>query len=130
MGYRLAGYDVVGCNDIDPGTAADVHMDAMAFLRSVRPRSLDAVIIDPPFSFNQAQRHYRASGGRFLGVGWIPAVRRLAGTRLRRGGLMFCLGWDGNGAGDRRRFELVRVVVCCHGQARNATIMTIDRKKV
>ena len=115
-------------NDIDQETNADKHMDVFEFLKTIPEESLDAVIIDPPFSFNQAAKHYKNSAGKCLGVGWIPAVRREAGKKLRLGGLMFCLGWDANGAGSREKFVLEEVIICAHGQARNATIMTIDRK--
>ena len=115
-------------NDIDPDTSADKHMDVFEFLKTISEQSLDVVIIDPPFSFNQAAKHYKNSAGKCLGVGWIPAVRRLAGEKLKRGGLMFCLGWDANGASNRDKFILEEVIICAHGQARNATIMTIDRK--
>jgi hypothetical protein len=115
-------------NDIDPATKADEHLDVFEFLKIIPEGSLDAVIIDPPFSFNQAAKHYKNSAGKCLGVGWIPAVRREAGKKLKHGGLMFCLGWDANGAGNRKEFVLEEVIICAHGQARNATIMTIDRK--
>lgn len=115
-------------NDIDEKTKADIHLDVFDFLTAIPEESLDAVIIDPPFSFNQAAKHYKNSAGKCLGVGWIPAVRREAGKKLKKGGLMFCLGWDANGAGNRKEFELFEVIICAHGQARNATIMTIDRK--
>jgi len=115
-------------NDIDPETKACRHMDVFAFLQTIRDESLDAVIIDPPFSFNQAAKHYKNSAGKCLGVGWLPAVRREAGKKLKKGGLMFCLGWDANGAGNKRQFDLIEVIICAHGQGRNATIMTIDKK--
>jgi len=122
----------LGCkglrNDIDPETKAEKHMDVFKFLDTIDPESLDIVIIDPPFSFNQAAKHYKNSAGKCLGVGWIPAVRRESGKKLKHGGYMFCLGWDANGAGSREKFVLEEVIICAHGQARNATIMTIDRK--
>lgn len=115
-------------NDIDHQTKAEIHLDVFDFLKAIPEDSLDAVIIDPPFSFNQAAKHYKNSAGKCLGVGWIPAVRREAGKKLKKGGLMFCLGWDANGAGNRKEFILEEVIICAHGQARNATIMTIDKK--
>lgn len=116
-------------NDIDPLTSADTHLDVFAFLSEIVDESLDAVIIDPPFSFNQAAKHYKNSVGKCLGVGWLPAVRREAAKKLKKGGLMFCLGWDANGAGNREMFVLEEVIICAHGQGRNATIMTINKKK-
>lgn len=115
-------------NDIDKNTKAEKHLDVFKFLEKIPEESLDAVIIDPPFSFNQAAKHYKNSAGKCLGVGWIPAVRREAGKKLKPGGIMICLGWDANGAGNKKLFDLIRVIVCAHGQARNATIMTIDKK--
>ena len=115
-------------NDIDIDTAADFHLDVFKFLEMTQPASLDAVIIDPPFSFNQASKHYKNSAGKCLGVGWVSAVRRSAAEKLKIGGLMFCLGWDANGAGNINQFDLIEVIICAHGQARSATIMTIDRR--
>jgi len=115
-------------NDIDPNTKAEYHLDVFEFLKLIKDESQDMIIIDPPFSFNQAAKHYKNSAGKCLGVGWLPAVRREAGKKLKPGGLMFCLGWDANGAGNKRQFELIEVIICAHGQGRNATIMTIDRK--
>lgn len=116
-------------NDIDPETSSECHLDVFDFLNTLPPESVDAIIIDPPFSFNQAAKHYKNSAGKCLGVGWLTAVRRLAGEKIKKGGYMFCLGWDGNGAANREKFNLIEVVVCAHGQTRNATIMTIDQKK-
>lgn len=113
-------------NDIDPNTSADVHMDVFDFLDTIPAGSLDMVIIDPPWSKNQGRKLYH---NKSIDLAWIPRIRRSAGTKLRAGGVMVCLGWDGCGAGDTSGFELERVIVCSHGGTRNATIMTVDRKR-
>ena len=115
-------------NDIDIFTLADYHEDVFNFLNIIPTNYLDGIIIDPPFSFNQAAKHYKNSKGKCLGIGWVSAVRRLAGEKLKVGGYAFCLGWDANGMGNKEKFDLIEVIICAHGQSRNATIMTIDKK--
>lgn len=44
------------------------------------------------------------------------------------GGLAISCGWNSNGFGRNRGFELVRVLLVAHGQHHNDTIVIVERK--
>jgi len=40
----------------------------------------------------------------------------------------YCCGWDSNGFGKNRGFELIELLLVCHGGRHNDTIVTVERK--
>src|SRR5689334_16593750 len=49
-------------NDLNPNTAAEHHMDAEAFLRTIAPGTVDLAIVDPPYSPRQISEAYAEAG--------------------------------------------------------------------
>jgi hypothetical protein len=39
-----------------------------------------------------------------------------------------CFGWNSSGIGIKRGFELIEVLLVCHGGSHNDTIVTVERK--
>ena len=44
------------------------------------------------------------------------------------GGKAICFGWNSNGLGKGRGFELLKVLLVAHGGSKNDTIVTVERK--
>ena len=41
---------------------------------------------------------------------------------------MITCGWNSNGFGKNRGFEIIEILLVAHGQHRNDTIVTVERK--
>ena len=110
-------------NDLNPDTAATHHKDAVAFLASFATRSLEGVLLDPPYSMHQCVVTY--------GVERVIALTPVfdeAARVVREGGTIISFGWNSNGVGVGRGFDIIEVVLIPHGGHHNDTIVTVERK--
>ena len=55
-------------------------------------------------------------------------VKNILAPKVEAGGLAICCGWDSIGFGKNRGFELVEIMLVCHGGRHNDTIVTVERK--
>ena len=121
-------------NDLNPETLAEYHLDAVAFSDLMVERGVvaDAILFDPPYSVRQISEVYQqvgrpvgreeTQGGRLEG-----AVKDRLTRTLRVGGLALSFGWNSIGFGRPRGFEMVEILLCCHGGAHNDTICVVER---
>jgi len=82
-------------NDLNPERDADYHVDAAELGEMFDDRSFDTVVLDPPFSQNQADEHYDGIHARDMG-----AVRKAVAPLVKPGGLIVEFGWNLWGAAD------------------------------
>jgi len=118
-------------NDIDPSTDARFHMDALAFLAKCyeKGKKADVLLLDPPYSKNQIDTHYRNSGVSSYENPRFVAALRAAGHRvLRVGGIAIVCGWNSNGMGMKDKYAWEEILLVAHGGTRNDTIVTVQRK--
>jgi hypothetical protein len=123
-------------NDLNPDTAAEYHMDALAFLQLLSGRGVqsDLIIFDPPYSVDQCRTSYAGFGAQFdaraVQTAWGDwAQHKDAATAiLAPQGVVLSFGWDSNGFGVSRGYELIEMLVVCHGAGHNDTIVTVERK--
>lgn len=119
-------------NDIDPSTTADFHMDALVFLKRFEEGSVDAVLYDPPYSISQVREVYRDLKGTVNLETTSASFWKKNKSQVRRvlkpGGLVVCCGWNSGGMGKVLGFELLHVLLICHGGPHNDTIVTVERK--
>lgn len=120
-------------NDLNPATAADAHLDAVAFCNELAVQGIiaDAVLFDPPYSPRQITELYQSIGrdvttadtqnGRLY-----KAVRTGLDKLLIPGGLAISCGWNSCGFGPH--YETVEILLVAHGGAHNDTIITVERK--
>lgn len=114
-------------NDSDPALLADSHMDGLDFLTSLGATSVNGVLFDPPYSTKQALRKYKPKHNGTAGRSEYQARCKDEIARIvRKGGKAICFGWDSNGIGKTRGFELQRVLLLCHGACHNDTIITVE----
>ena len=119
-------------NDLNPKTAADYHMDAVAFLEMLANDGITAgtVILDPPYSPRQISECYAAAGETAgmkdtQNARLYRDVRKSARRLCRPGSLVLSFGW--NSAGMGKGFEPIELLLVAHGGAHNDTICLAER---
>lgn len=121
-------------NDLNPDTSAQHHMDAGAFCEMLATVvTADLVLFDPPYSPRQISECYKGVG---LEVGMKETQSAVLYKRVRdafdpmvvSGGVVLSFGWNSVGMGIKRGYELVEVLIVCHGGAHNDTICIAERK--
>lgn len=122
-------------NDLNPATKAGCHMQADEFCRRLHRQGIiaDTVLFDPPYSPRQITECYRSIGLAVTSADTQNArlyrtVRDELDQLLRPGGTAISFGWNTVGFGRERGYELVEVVMICHGGAHNDTLVTVERK--
>jgi hypothetical protein len=119
-------------NDLDPSTAASLHMDARDFLLSLAGRDdITTVLFDPPYSPRQISECYASAGLTATmkdtqNARFYKECREAMMTFLRPGAVVLSFGWNsvGMGAG----WERLDTRLVYHGGAHNDTICCADRK--
>lgn len=120
-------------NDLNPAMDTDYHMDALEFLKAQETESADLVLFDPPYSITQASTLYKAYGKKKLEVNvanmkyWAEIKNEISRV-LKVGGRVICCGWNSNGLGKGRNFEMTYLLVVNHGGSKNDTLVTLEYK--
>jgi hypothetical protein len=117
-------------NDINPEREAEFHMDALEFLQAQAEGSVDGVLYDPPYSMRQASECYKGFGKTAFVTSkkyWADCKNEI-GRIIKVGGKVICCGWNSNGLGINRGFEMTRLLVVPHGGSMNDTMITVERK--
>lgn len=119
-------------NDLDPKNAfATHHSEAKEFLMQFHPDSLSGVLFDPPYSPRQITECYKKIGKKTTQQDtqnqWTKE-KDLIALIIKPEGYCISFGWNSNGLGKKRGFEIVEVLMIAHGAAHNDTIITVERK--
>lgn len=121
-------------NDLNPDTAAEYHLLADQFLQVLLDKNVtaDLVLFDPPYSPRQIKECYESVGlkmGRLdaMKTNWHPE-RNLLNRLLVSKGVVISFGWNSMGMGINRGYELIELLLVCHGVGHNDTICTVERK--
>jgi hypothetical protein len=120
-------------NDINPNTAAKFHLHAEKFCKMLAQKGVtaDVVLFDPPYSARQAKECYEGIGHRLSqheSQVLFARVKDSLNELLRIGGLAISFGWNSTGLGKKRGYELLEVLLVCHGRCHNDTIVVVERK--
>lgn len=122
-------------NDINPGTSAQSHQDAEAFLVRLAAENVNAdlALFDPPYSSRQIAEHYRAAGLKVTqedtqGANLFRRVRDAIDNILSPGGIVLSFGWQSVGMGVGRGYEITEVMLVAHGGGHNDTICIAERR--
>lgn len=120
-------------NDLNPEFDTDYHLDALTFLKSLPDSSADLVLYDPPYSITQAAQLYHSYGKEKLEINvanmkyWAECKDHIARI-LKVGGRCLCFGWNTNGIGKSRGFEMTEILIVSHGGSKNDTLCTLEYK--
>lgn len=122
-------------NDINPNTSAEYHMDAIEFLEmyAVGGELADLVILDMPYSPRQISECYQEIGKKVTmadtqSAKLYKAVRDAVLPIVKPDGVVLSFGWNTVGMGKKRGFEIVEIMLCCHGGAHNDTICIAEKR--
>jgi hypothetical protein len=115
-------------NDIE-GRSAQYQMDALEFLQTFNPNEIEGVLFDPPYSVEQCLRRYtpKQKGPAGRAEYWAKCKDEIAHI-IKKGGTSISFGWDSCGVGKKRGFEIVEILLVCHGACHNDTICTVEIK--
>ena len=115
-------------NDLNPNAKAKSHLTALDFLRSLRGE-YDGILFDPPYSLRQMKEVYDSVGipmtGRELAFG---EERELISNLIKPNGYAISFGWSSSGIGKQKGFEIVEILLVCHGGVHNDTIVVVEQK--
>lgn len=122
-------------NDLNPRIHADYHMDAEAFLKFMAEKEVtaDVALFDPPYSTRQISECYKSVG---MEVGMKETQSALLYKRVRDAlmpvltpnAVVLSFGWNTVGMGIKRGFEIIEIMLVCHGGAHNDTICLAERR--
>ena len=120
-------------NDLNPVFDTDYHLDALQFLKGIESKSADLVLFDPPYSISQASEMYKSYGKEKLEINvsnmkyWASIKDEIARILKLNGRVISC-GWNSNGLGKGRGFEMTSVLIVNHGGSKNDTLVTLEYK--
>ena len=121
-------------NDLNPETAAEHHLDSIAFLEKMVADGVkaDLIIFDPPYSPRQIKECYNSIG---LKMGALDAMRTnwmrerdLMNKLQNAGDIVLSFGWNSMGMGKKRNYEIIEGLLVCHGVGHNDTHCMAERK--
>jgi len=130
LGKKIKSYRIDVVANLNPATKAQSHIPARDWLVTLKGL-YKGVIFDPPYSLRQVKECYNSIG---LEMDYADSVhfpidiKNLISPRIMIDGLAVCCGWNSSGIGRRRGFELIEILLVCHGAKRNDTIVTVERK--
>lgn len=118
-------------NDLNTERQTTYHMEAVDFCKMLEGEYA-GVIFDPPYSYRQVSDHYAENGLKASALDtsyqFYNRVMNAICDKVRLGGLAISCGWNSNGFGRRRGFEIIEILIVAHGQHRNDTIVVVERK--
>ena len=118
-------------NDINPESNAEYHLDALDYAK-IMP-DVFGVLFDPPYSPRQLKECYESIGRCFtmrdgqIASRWTE-VKDLIAPKVQIDGFVISFGWNSNGFGMKRGFEIEEILLVAHGSGHNDTIVTVERK--
>jgi hypothetical protein len=121
-------------NDHNPERHAKYHMEAKDFCDRIipNPPGFKGGLNDPPYSYRQVSEHYKVQGLRATRFDtsnqFYNRMMNPLCEKIRPGGLAISFGWNSNGFGKKRGFEIIEIMLVAHGQHHNDTIVTVERK--
>lgn len=121
-------------NDLNSNTQAEYHLDAKIFLEQMVNHGVqaDLVLFDPPYSPRQIKECYDSIGLKMAQMDafrthWKPE-RDLIDQLLADNGIVLSFGWNSIGMGKNRDFEIIEVLLVCHGPGHNDTICIAEKR--
>ena len=118
-------------NDHNPIRNAKSHMEAITFCQGLNGR-YNGVLFDPPYSFTQVKEHYVNLGQPVTkentSMKFYEGVKTAMCEKIKPGGYAISFGWNTNGFGKERGFQIVEIMAVAHGGSKNDTFVTVEQK--
>ncbi len=117
-------------NDINPEIKADFNKDAIKFLKQYKDASVFGILFDPPYSVRQVSECYKKFGYpvtmETTQSKWYSDIKNEIARICY--GKVISFGWNSNGIGKTRGFNMERILLVPHGGPHNDTIVTVEHK--
>lgn len=120
-------------NDLNPHTLANYHMDASDFLIKLQIDGVkaDLIIFDPPYSTRQIAECYNGVGKKGTTKDmqapwskWKEGINAICTTDAT----VLSFGWNTVGMGKKYNFDIIEIMLVCHGGSHNDTICMAEKK--
>jgi spermidine/putrescine-binding protein len=119
-------------NDLNPDCDTMYHLKAIDFLRKCKDNWADGVLYDPPFSVRQVSECYKQFGYEVTQEDtrsdFYTKDKKEVARIVKQGGIVMSFGWNTIGIGKTNGFEIIEILLVCHGGIHNDTICTVERK--
>lgn len=120
-------------NDMNPAAPTLYHMEAIEFANML-PGEFEGVLFDPPYSFRQISEHYKSIGMKATqmqtSMAFYEKIKSALCSKIKQGGLAISFGWNTNGFGKARGFEIIEIMAIAHGGSKNDTLIIVERKSL
>lgn len=124
-------------NDLDSDMPALYHLDSLDFINVLWQKNpeqiFDGVLLDPPYSYRQISEHYKKSKVPFTYLDttsqFYNRIMNAICDYIKIGGFAISFGWNSNGFGKNRGFEIIEILLIAHGSHHNDTIVVVEQKK-
>lgn len=100
------------------------EMDASKYLKLAAPS--ECGVFDPPYSPRQLKECYNNKGEYDTKSSTWSQWKDLMAEKINKKCISF--GWNTCGLGKKRGFEIVKILMVCHGGMHNDTICTVERR--
>jgi hypothetical protein len=121
-------------NDLNTEFDTDYHLDALDFLKQFEDNSIDFVLYDPPYSPRQVSECYKKLGKtvnmQTTQSSFWGNLKNEISRVTKPNGYVISFGWNSNGIGKTKGFELIEILLVGHGGNHNDTICTVERKRI
>ena len=118
-------------NDMNPERCQPFQLDAFDFCDHIK-LTLNGALFDPPYSLRQISEHYLQQGVKAKSIdtsaNFYSRVLDKLSDKIKAGGYGIRMGWNSNGFGKKRGFEMVEILLVAHGGSKNDTIVTVEQK--
>jgi hypothetical protein len=119
-------------NDLNPAANAKSHVKALDYVTNIEG-IFNGALFDPPFSPRQVQECYNDLGLKVqmddTNAFFYWSVKRAIAPKIKIGGHAISCGWNSGGFGKKLGFEIVEILLVCHGGSHNDTIVTVEVKE-
>lgn len=122
-------------NDLNPSTSAQYHLEAEEFCKILTQKNIkaDLMILDWPYSPRQVKECYDSIGRKMqMEDGQSARLKKIwrlvALPLLDKDSIVLSFGWNTCGMGKTLGFEIIEILLCCHGGDHSDTICVAERK--
>jgi len=106
-----------------------LKIDALQLLKKLKSSSENNIVFDPPYSQRQLKEMYKNIGFSYdMNNSYWSNCKDEIARITRKTSKVLSFGWNSNGIGKNRGFEIKKIWLIAHGSSHNDTIITLEEK--
>lgn len=102
--------------------------DATVMLNKLSDATYNYAVFDPPYSPRQLKECYKGKGEFDTKSSTWSNWKDLLSKKVKVNGKIISFGWNSQGMGINRGFEIKRILLVSHGGMHNDTICVVEKK--